>query len=191
MNDSEKTRLLNEHIPYRLMAIDGLCWACDVIMYPDYPVQIKLRDGVIQSETYRVLTNPFFEIGCIFCRVMLEFLGITLSKDRKKLMEKSRKSNTTDIWIEDFRIPAVKVADLCDSPLGRPQIIEEACVEAILVANKAIAHLTQAFSPPADPQHIKLGAETVLAGVENHLYKKLSLKIPKYRAWTTSKQAQG
>lgn len=189
MNDSEQIILLQEHIPYRLMAIDGLCWACDMIMRSDSPIQIKMRDGVIQSKTYRILTNPFFEIGCIFCRVMLEFLGITLSKERKKLMEKSKKSNATDIWIADFGIPTVKVADLCSSTLERPQFIEEACVETILVANKAIAHLTQGSFPPADPPRIKLGAKTVLSGVENHLYKKLSIEIPRYRAWTMSKQA--
>ncbi|MFC1461729.1 hypothetical protein ACFLQR_04345, partial [Verrucomicrobiota bacterium] len=169
MNETKQIKYLDEHIPYRLTAIDGLCWTCDMLRRPDSFVEVRMKDTVIKSNTYRLLTNPFLEIGCIFCRVMLEFLGIGFDNNKKRLVNRSDSQyRALDVSLKDFVSHRITAATLYDSSLGTPREIEDACIETILVAHKGVAHLTDEALPPPDLIKLRLGAETVLLnqGVE-------------------------
>ena len=189
MSEAERKEVLEEHIPYRLTSIDGLRFACEILLKQAHPATVKLYlddNCLLASTSYRFLTNALLEVGAIYCRVLLEFVGIGLEMRTKKLKGKSRAQRRKgDIWIEDFGLKKASVADVRSAGTGKPDEVEEACVEAILTAHRAVAHLTYGLPGRPELGRLRMGACTVLWLVEEYLYKRLDLEIPPYRQWPT------
>jgi hypothetical protein len=189
MNEAEKEEMLKEHIPYRLTSIDGLRFVCEILLQHGDSANVRLYFDdrrVLATPSCRLLTNPVLEVGAIYCRVLLEFLGIGLERRTGRLKEKSRaKRQDGDIWIEDFGLKRVSVAQVRSAGTGKPDEVEEACVDAILTAHRAVAHLTYGLPGRPELGRLRTGAYTVLRLVEEHLYRRLDLEIPHYSKWPT------
>ena len=177
----EQKLFLDVHIPYRLRAIDGLRWVCELLLADSQPGLVEVTFDsklVIRSPSYRFLTNPMLEMGAVYCRVLLEFLGITLTKG--KLASKSS-VRQDDVGIDTFGLKQVTLAELRSAPFGDGDQIEQACVTTILIAHKAVAHLTIGHQPDSDLQRLHLSSRLVPWLVSRHLYVALGLPEPLYR----------
>ncbi len=174
--------MLDDHIPYRLNEIDGLRWVCELLLAANLQPQVVEvtfdSKPVIRSPNYRFLTNPMLEMGAVYCRVLLEFLGIGLTHDR---LASGRNRKTDDVGIEHFGLEQVALADLRRAPFGDGQQIEQACVTTIHIAHKAVAHLTTGRQPDSDLQRLYLSSKLVPWLVSKHLYDALGLPEPRYR----------
>jgi hypothetical protein len=138
---------------------------------------------------HRGLTNPSVEIGIMYSRVLLEFLGLKANQSKTKLIE-IRERKDDDIGIEDFLsssgpLKKVSIADALSCYKGSPADAELGLVTIIAHADKAIAHLTEG---PVQDAHtlglVELGSKGVLALMCRHLYVALGRPNPDYEIKT-------
>ncbi|HEX9916586.1 MAG TPA: hypothetical protein VGB16_02515 [candidate division Zixibacteria bacterium] len=183
MNKQEQQGWLDEHIPYRLQAIVSLRWVCELLVSENYPTSVKLyfdNQEVLSNNSFRFLTNPMLEIGTIYCRVLLEFLGLSLNKGNRQLIERSS-SHSDDIRIEDFGLKPLTRKEVFKAPMGRPEEIEEACIYTISAANKAVVHLTRGFYDKTGIGRLHRCSFVVPWLICEYLYKPLNLPDPEYK----------
>ncbi|MBC8492795.1 MAG: hypothetical protein H8D43_03335 [Chloroflexi bacterium] len=184
MDEQDRKNWLEVHLPYRLQAVDGLRWVSELLLVGNYPASVEVFfDGrrVISSTSFRFLTNPMLEAGVIFCRVLLEFLGVSLDNTTKDRL-KQRTSGWRDaVKIEDFRLLPITVEQVRQAPTGSPDQVEEACAYTILTAHKAIAHLTPGPEPKSDVAKLHLCSLTVPWLVCEYVYRALELPEPRYK----------
>ena len=179
----EEEATLEDHIPYRLAHVDGMRWACELLLPgPDQRGRIELMYAgqKVLAGTPRCITNPLVEVGAISCRVMLEFLGIKVGKD--ELIEVSKRKSD-DIAIEMFGVPRVRLADL-DSYAGTErELVRLSCVTTIHIAHKVVAHFTSAPIERTGFEHLLRCGRTVVELIERDLYGALGREVPDYRYW--------
>lgn len=179
MNETLQT-ILNEHIPYRLEAIGAMQWACDLLISRHTPEKVQLHfddQVVVKSGSFRFFTNPILEIGSVYSRVLLEFLGITASRSKNCLVEVDRRV-AGDVGIENFpNLSRLSTANVLNAPFGQSEEIERACITTIAVANKAVAHLTKggAAHSVAD---LRLCSQVVPWLILKHVYEPLGAPRP-------------
>jgi len=135
---------------------------------------------IIRTSTYRFLTNPMLEMGAIYCRVLLEFLGISLNKPQDHLAN-GRRRGVDDVGIEHFGLDRLGVCDVLGAPFGEADVIERACVTTIRIAHKAVAHLTAKREPNDDIRRLHLCSKLVPWLVCRHLYEALGMPHPDYQ----------
>jgi hypothetical protein len=183
MNEQARKDWLEVHLPYRLQAVDGLRWVCELLLAGDYPTSVEVFfDGrkVITSSSFRFLTNPMLEVGVVFCRVLLEFLGVSLDRSKKHLKQRGS-PQPDDVKMEDFGLLPITVEQVRQAPTGPPDQVEEACAYTIFTAHKAVAHLTPGPVPRSDVVKLHLCSLTVRWLVYEYVYKVLDLPEPRYR----------
>ena len=168
----------------------SISWFLHVLRYTRGWTEPKNMDVYIDgklciSGNHRGLTNPSVEIGIIYSRVLLEFLGLKANKKKDKLVEVDKRKDD-DIGIEDFSsatgpLKKVTVADALACYQGQPADAEAALVTIIAHADKAVAHLTEG---PVQDDHtvglVELGSKGVLALLCRHLYGGLGRAKPDY-----------
>ena len=177
--------MLREHIPYRLTHLDGLIWASERLMSTYRPDAISIRfDGqvVLTPKSLYQITNPLFEIGILYCRVLLEFLGIRL--DSKNKLANRADGRPDDFGIEQLSLPHVTIAELLGAPCARSGDIEAAAIATLISADKGVAHFTSSTSGRAHAANSLLCAKAVAWCIEEYVYRKLSMPIPEYKRWT-------
>ena len=101
---------------------------------------------VLSGNPYSVVTNPILEMGILYCRVMLEFLGIKYEATTRRLIQRAGR-HPTDTIIENFGRPQVTIKQLKAAGSGSPRSIERACKTTIRVGHTAVAHLTHRATP--------------------------------------------
>ena len=176
-----------EHLQYALTHVDGLYWLCDRLLVGIPRGEVTITIGgrsVIVRPSFAFLQNPLAEAGLIYCRKLLDFLGLKVKHSGADLYE--RKSPYTDdtIGIEDLKLQRVGLCVLDSTPFGDAEKIRSACVHTIRAANKGVAHFTEDRGERAEAQQLLLCAEVVRWLIEKHVYEKLNLQIPAYRIWT-------
>ncbi len=185
MIDNKLRDYLMIHIPYRLQAIDGLQWACQVIIKYQKTNFVQLHiDGVLaaSSNSYRFITNPMLEVGLLYCRVLLEFLGIGLNINRNKLKEKTDLSiKPDDININNFGLNRLTINQVCDVPFASSIELEQAYIYTILTADKAVAHLTIGPNLPQNINNLSICSKAVPFLICKYLYTALGLREPNYK----------
>lgn len=178
--------MLQEHIPYRLTHLDGLVWASEKLLATYRPTAISIQfDGqvALTPKSLYQITNPLFEIGILYCRVLLEFLGIQLDRKNKKLMARSGR-HPDDFGIEQLSLPYVTVHQLLGTPCAPSGNPEGAVIATLVSADKGVAHFTSGTSGRAYAANSLLCAKAVAWCVEEYVYRKLNTGIPEYRRWT-------
>jgi hypothetical protein len=183
------TPILNEylltHIPYRLQAIDGFRWACETILIKPQTQSVELIiDGRIEikSKEYRFITNPMVEVGSIYCRVLLEILGVGLNSTKNHLIERPIGSiKPDDITLLNFGLNRLSVDKVVSVPIETSENIERACIAAIVTADKAVAHLTLGPTTKLDLQDLYTSSRVVPYLIIKYLYQALDLPEPNYR----------
>lgn len=129
------------------------------------------------------LTNPSIEVGIIFARVLLEFLGLRVDKKTARLAPISKRE-VDDIGIEHFStrhgpLPMVTIAKAMECYPGPSSDAETSLITLIKHADKAVAHITS--GPTQDCRTVELlelGGTAVLALMSRYLYDPLGRKAP-------------
>lgn len=182
LNQAERDIYLKTHIPYRMTSVDGMRYVCGHLAAfgEGGPIQLHLPPApTITSPTIRILSNPVIEVGAIYCRVLLEFLGLGLEDGQ--LAERTNRRGD-DVGIEDFDLPRVTLADL-DAVASDHSDIRAYCATTVYVAHKAIAHLTNAPVDLETIPHVHDCGLATLRLMERHLYEALGRPVPDYRQW--------
>jgi hypothetical protein len=179
--------MLDEHIPYRLSHLDGLIWASQVRLARREPSRVALQfDGqtALSMKSIRQVTNPLMEIGILYCRNLLEFLGIKLDQTNQLVRApRSGKSRADDFTIEALGLNPVPVTKLL-SVFSDPSVGEKAVIATLVSANKGIAHFTSGTAARAYVPDSLLCASALIQLIEELVYQQLRKEIPEYRIWT-------
>jgi hypothetical protein len=181
--------MLDEHLPYRMQQVDGLCWATRLILNGPSNGEIGVVfDGrwVVRSHPYRILTNPLVEAGLLHCRVLMNFLGLRLDKKTLRLAPFEKPSEKDDFSIVKLDLPAVTLAQIGQAPQEDPAHVLAACERTILSVNKGVAHFTDAATARSFANDANTCGETVLWLTEEFVYRKLGKPLPPYRVWSTA-----
>ncbi|ADK85635.1 hypothetical protein Deba_2272 [Desulfarculus baarsii DSM 2075] len=178
----EQIEMLDEHLPYRLQLLDGLCWACSVLdsSLGNSSLSLSLSGAQVNFPDARPLTNALAESGILYCRVLLNFLGI--HHNNGKFTEYNPRED--DFTIANLGLQIVTTDKLkSDPPTGNPDDIERACLNMLRSANKAVAHFTTADAR-ACCNDAACCAKTVMWLIEKYVYRKLGREVPAYKIWT-------
>ena len=183
MDEKQQREFLDRHIPYRITAVDFMGHACDLVTSgrADRPAVVVI-DGQkeLEASKCRFLTNPVIETGAIFCRVLLEFLGVKLGKDMQLVSRCSNKKNKDDVFIEDFNLNGVSPETILSTRyFGSEEAVKRACITAIHVSHKAVAHLTSGLKE-SNIQDLRLCSKLIPYLVAKHLYEALEYPVPPY-----------
>jgi len=124
-----KTEYLEKHLPYRINSM----LAHDLIMYrKTLPHFASIKDNCYGDSA---VVEPILEISVIFARTLLNFLGLTFTKENGIIRYNPK--------LDDLTIKSLfPDRDYC--PLDEKIVIdnyEEICT-IIRLANKSVAHLT-------------------------------------------------
>ncbi len=179
--------MLSDHLPYRMQQVDGMCWATRLISAAPVIVESGvIFDGqwAVRWPTYRVLTNALAEAGLIYCRVLMNFLGLTLDSKSLQLREIEKPGSGDEFSIVKLSIPPLTLSDLALAPTGAPTEVLAACERTIFAANKGVAHFTDQTTSRSFVGDAHVCGETVLWLVEEFVYRKLGRLIPTYRVWS-------
>lgn len=176
-----------DHLRYGLAHLDGFCWLCDFLIShaPSHDPTSIVVEGhpVISLKSFAPLQNALAEAGFIYCRKLLDFLGLTLPRRRSVLTERPRHGDDT-VGIEDLGLPRVQLEELKNTPFGTRSEIVAACEHTLRCANKGVAHFTENRGESSDASKALLCGKVVCWLVENKVYSVLNLPRPSFRVWT-------
>jgi hypothetical protein len=145
----------------------------------------------IMEGNLNAFTNPAIEAGLVHCRVLLEFLG--LSNENGTLCKIKKRRRLSDVGIEHFKN--------ADGPLkmidpenalkyydgGRAEA-EKALLTVFHIANKGVAHITQAFKEqPEHAKFVEIASRGIPSLVVSYLYTPLGMPAPKYQVTSRPK----
>ena len=181
-------RVRDETIPYRMRAVDALNLATRYrAKWPDHPPPLEIYiDGKLQVEgNLYTFTNPAIEVGLVYCRALLEFLGLTAESDR--IVNITKKRRPDDIGVEHFSNASGHLskvdpdAALSRYPGGKVEA-ENALLAVFRITNKGIAHITENIKDnPDDFRLIQIAGLGVPSLVTSYLYMPLGLPAPNYK----------
>ena len=167
-----KSEYLEKHLPYRINSM----LAHDLIMYrKTLPHFAPIKDNCYGDST---IVEPIFEISIIFARTLLNFLGLTCTKDNgiSKYDPKSDDLTIKSLFPE---------RDYC--PLDEKLVTDnyDSLCTIIKMANKSVAHLTSGVTQTTTNDH------EVLPQARKTVYKLMIKYVPEMNKnniwWTTQK----
>jgi hypothetical protein len=172
------TEYLYGHIPYRLQSLRFCYRVCDVRKepHPDYGDELWIGERLNIDEDSPLWFNAVIESGLIYCRVLLEFLGITRDRDTERLRQTDskqmkRKRYHDDICITDFDLCKITVEEAVSGfSYASPDKVARALCHVIETANKTVAHLTAGPKLPGTFPSLGLACRVVIDLVWYHLY---------------------
>lgn len=178
----DKDEILREWIPYRLQAIDSMMWAYNIHDELSLPREMEVFvDGkkILQGNV-NALLNPMIEVGFIHARSLLEFLGLNAEKGRLVTAKNRRRD---DIAIEHFETNGIALEKVTPSvaldTYGGPKIeAERALVSIFELANKGLAHFSNAFPTGYTSADLDIAHRGIRTLLNNNLYIKLGMQIP-------------
>lgn len=187
MKSFDQEAYLSIHVPYRMQSI---AWFVHVLRGTRGWTEAKRMEIYLDGKrcivgNHRGLTNPSIEVGIVYSRVLLEFLGLRANREKNALALVERRRPDT-IGIEDFTsasgpLQKVTVQQALACYPGPAADAEASLVTVIAHADKAVAHMTE--GPVQDERTadlVALGGEGVLALVSRYLYRALGRSIPDY-----------
>ena len=178
---SDQDEILH-HVEYGLKHIDGLIWLCDQLVVwertGERPESVEIAfDGAPAAKgKVGLLQNPLAETGLIYCRKLLDFLGIKVSgKEPHCLVEVNDKGRRPDDrGVEQLGLPRLTIDEL-----ALPDEVEEACIRTIRAANKGVAHFTENRGEKLSAEQAIICAGIVVQAIEERVYDALEIERPK------------
>lgn len=128
--------------------------------------------------------NPAIEAALVYCRALLEFLGLS-AKDEKTLVQR-KLAKRDDIVIEQFSGPMgqlrkITVAEATAPYTGDTVEAEQVLAYVLHTTNKGLAHTTFGFSKSAEASRL---LEIAFRGVQtlmvNYFYNPMGIQPPDY-----------
>jgi hypothetical protein len=139
---------------------------------------------LVRRPSFVALQNSLAEAGLIYCRKLLDFLGLKIDRNDGSLKPRSASYSDDTVGIEDLGLPRVDIAQLSGTPLGSGDAIRGACEHTLRSANKGVAHFTEDRRDRAKEEPVLLCGQAVAWLVAEHGYKPLDVSLPEYRVWT-------
>ena len=183
MADSNKRAQLKQyltgHIPYRLQSLRFCYRVCNLHKepHPDYGDELWIGKMLNLDEDRPLWFNPVIESGLIYCRVLLEFLGVTREQATNTLKttdckRTKPKRSADDICITDFfDLQKISVEQAVSGfSYASPDEVANALCHVIETANKTVAHLTAEPELPGTFPSLRLACRVVIDLVWRHLY---------------------
>jgi hypothetical protein len=138
------------HIPYRVFFLEAGILACQIINSgsADKPGDLSVGNiFTFRDIGVRTFTNYATESAIMYCRVLLNFLGIYKRQNRPILESRGPLEHfrSSEVWIERFRGGVLlPIRDICQDPLGHnsPKRMYWHIVRTLEAANRGVAHLT-------------------------------------------------
>ncbi len=144
LSDTEVHALLNKDLPYIINSM----LAHDLMMYRKDKGTHPNQSNVCYSDS--LVVDPAFELGPLFARKLLNFLGLTIDKSQTTI---KRKTHFED---DDVRITCLGPnLNFCDLDHHLLKENEVSIVTLLKLANKSIAHLTSISTLESDFSHLK------------------------------------
>jgi hypothetical protein len=188
--DAKRDEILS-HLPYALGHVDAAIWALTLVSWGVRSNELSIHiagEVIAEHESFAALTDAHVETGLIYCRKLIEFLGIRLDETTapaKLVPVKTPRKKTTDACITQIgRASIVAVEEFLDEGPRDRAIIEEACAHTIRAAHRGVAHFTNTPYDKARCGKVVDCATTVRAAVERFAYRELGREVPNYRRWT-------
>ena len=175
LTEIERQQYLIGNIPYRLQSLQTCRTLCHMKMsQPTFGLELRMGEMLVLDDANALLTNPIVESGLIYCRVLLEFLGIGLVRTTgmlKQTQTQKNMMNIGDICITDFNLPKITVGQATTGfAYASADRIDTALRQVILNANKSVAHLTSGPTLPATLPDLRLSCHVVVDLIISHLY---------------------
>ena len=138
-----------EHIPYRIHFVEMGIFASLLIGRGEAATAgpLSVAGWTFQHTGKAIFLNMAVESAIVYCRVLLNFLGIYKSQKRRALVSRAPQPHFRDseLWIERFpNGKLLTTTELCRLPGSRmhPRTIRAHAVETLHAANRGVAHLT-------------------------------------------------
>jgi hypothetical protein len=139
----------NEHIPYRIHFVEMGIFACLLILRGEQatPGPLSVAGCTFQHTGKRIFLNMAVESALIYCRVLLNFLGIYKLQKRRMLESRAPQPNFrgSEVWIERFpNGRLLSTTELCrlTSTTMHPRTVRAHIIETLHAASRGVAHLT-------------------------------------------------
>jgi hypothetical protein len=186
MDDAQLLRELNERIPYRMKATAILNCALELrSRWQEAPAMALYVDGKqIMEGNLNAFTNPAIEAGLVHCRALLEFLGL---RNKKGTLCNIEKRVQSDIGIEHFKsadgyLKMLDAETALENYDGERAEAKKALLTVFHIANKGVAHITQALEE--HPEHatlVEIASRGIPSLMVSYLYTPLGIPAPKYQ----------
>ena len=162
LTDSEKTEILQEHIPYKLTQLRHHHY------YKDrFRTQILYGDQAL----YRKHEICAIEIAFVAGRLFLEFLGISFDKQRNQVTERQiNQIKSDDLFITDFNCQPVNLSLLTQQDRDTLSTFYNR-------ANKGSGHFTWQTRQVDGFESVDDGTIIIERLLKTHLYDKLNLTM--------------
>lgn len=182
MTHSNEQEQLKEYLygslPYRLQSLRFCYRVCNLQRehHPDYGDELGIGEDINLDEDRPLWFNPVIESGLIYCRVLLEFLGITRDKEPDTLKQTKAKSAKFKLTDDDICITAFGLEKISEKQAvsgfsyASQDEVSSALCHVIKTANKTVAHLTSGQKAPGTFTSLRLACRVVTDLVWQHLY---------------------
>ncbi|MBI1748240.1 MAG: hypothetical protein HYR55_16910 [Acidobacteria bacterium] len=179
MTPELQEKFLNEHIPYKLTAID-LCYHVSLFLEHHgnahvTTITVSHPMMVIQAPTVTVFSNAVVEHGFMSCRAMLESLGVGLNPTQDQLAE-YRHQRCTTLTLRHFGLDLLTVERVL-AHLSDDVTAINGLVQTIRAGHKGGAHLTIG-SERLQPAPLAAGCRATRSLVDHFLYEALGRAAP-------------
>ncbi len=178
MTPTQQEEFLNEHISYKLTAID-LCYHVTRLLdrYGSTHATTITVAGlvVIQAPMVAVFSNAVVEHGFMSCRAMLESLGVGLNHTQNQLAE-YRKQRSMTVTLRHFGLDPLTVGQVV-AHLSHDVTAIDGLVQTIRAGHKGGAHLTLG-SNKLQPGRLASGCRATRPLVDHFLYEALGRSSP-------------
>jgi hypothetical protein len=162
LTDSEKTEILQEHIPYKLTQLRHHHYYKD-----HFRKHILAHDQTL----YRRQEICAIEIAFVAGRLFLEFLGISFDKINNRVIERpSNQKRDDDLIITDFNCDLIKLTSLTQNERDTLSTFYNR-------ANKGSGHFTWETRPIDGWESIDDGTLIIEKLLKTSLYDKLGLTL--------------
>jgi hypothetical protein len=138
-----------EHIPYRITWIEMGIFACLLIGrgHQSTPGPLTVAGWTFKESGKSIFLNMAVESAIVYCRVLLNFLGVYKRQNSRVLESRGprRQFRDTEIWIERFpNGRLLSTRELCQPWEERihPLTVRARIIDTLDAASRGVAHLT-------------------------------------------------
>jgi len=175
----------DEHIPYRIHFLEMGIFACLLIGRGEatLPGPLSVAGWTFQDNGKTIFLNMAVESALMYCRVLLNFLGIYKLQKRRALESRAPQPNfrESEVWIERFpNGRLLSTAELCGVTGGgamHPRTIRAHVIETLHAASRGVAHLTVPKGRDIKSSKLRVGpllttCTVVRHHIREHFYRK-------------------
>ena len=175
----------DEHIPYRIHFLEMGIFACLLIGRGEatLPGPLSVAGWTFQDNGKTIFLNMAVESALMYCRVLLNFLGIYKLQKRRALESRAPQPNfrESEVWIERFpNGRLLSTAELCGVTGGgamHPRTIRAHVIETLHAASRGVAHLTVPKGRDIRSSKLRVGpllttCTVVRHHIREHFYRK-------------------